>query len=94
MAYSTATPPALLVEGGINGKACNIWSYFTTDTPATMDSANYFTNGVSLGMKVGDVILAVNTSTFQVQILVVSAAAADGSVDCNDGLSVAATDTD
>lgn len=94
MAYSTATPPVLIVEGGINGKAANLWSYFTADTPATIDTANYFSNGALLGMKVGDIVFVVNTSTFQVQIMVVSVVTAGAGVDLNDGLSVPATNTD
>lgn len=93
MAYSTSTPPVLIIEGGINGKAANIWSYFTTDASTVVDTLNYFTNGGSLGMKVGDIVFVINSSTFATQIMIVSATG-DGTTNLTDGLAVAAANTD
>lgn len=61
MAYATTNPPALLVEK-IGGSG-SVWLYKSTDDDATVNGASYFTNGVTLGMAVGDIVLVIDTTT-------------------------------
>lgn len=61
MSYSTANQPMLIAQGvGGNG---NIWLYKSADDDATVNGASYFTDGVKLGMKVGDIVLVIDTTT-------------------------------
>ena len=78
MAYTTATPPRLLVEG-IGGNVPRIWFYANTDAASTVYAANYFTNAVALGMKVGDVLLYLKTDTPAAYWMVCTAVASTGS---------------
>ena len=75
MAYSTANPPILLVPGfGTNGR--NVWNYTSADTRATVEGAAYFSNGISLGMKLGDTVIVVNSAGYLTTIHSVSAVTA------------------
>jgi hypothetical protein len=42
-----------MIDAAVDGVA-NEWAYFTTDTLATCTAANYWSDGYSLGMRVGD----------------------------------------
>lgn len=54
MAYVTTNPP-VRVAGAIAGPS--IWMYsHATDNSATVLAQDYFTNGLALGMKVGDLV--------------------------------------
>lgn len=55
MAYSTAAPPALQYST-INASIGQSWWYSNGDTDATVKAAGYITNGVGLGMRVGDTV--------------------------------------
>ena len=58
MAYATTNPPILIVPGfGTGGR--NVWNYTSTDVRTTVEGAAYFSNGVSLGLKVGDTVFVV-----------------------------------
>lgn len=61
MAYSTTNPPALLQDRLMGGGA--VWSYISADERAAVVAAGYFSNGRSLGMKLGDVVNCVVDST-------------------------------
>lgn len=61
MAYSTTNPPALLQDRLMGGGA--VWSYISADARAAVVAAGYFSNGRSLGMKLGDVVNCVVDST-------------------------------
>lgn len=73
MAYSTSNPPMQVLGsrmGGlaanstsVYGRAPNLWLYNTSDGTTSISDAGYFTNGKQLGMKYGDVLLAVCAST-------------------------------
>lgn len=58
--YSTSNPPAQIAQT-VTGKS--VWLYSSADDDATVNGASYFSNGVSLGMKVGDIVLVVDTAT-------------------------------
>lgn len=57
MAYSTSSPPALLVSR-VGGSAPAIWSYSSVDPVATVRGATYITNALDLGMKAGDIVFS------------------------------------
>ncbi len=61
MAYSVDNPPARISDT-VDG-AANVWIYKSADDDATVNGASYFTNGVTLGMKVGDILLVIDTAT-------------------------------
>ena len=61
MAYSTSNPPAL-VSAPMAG-AGRIWSYLSTDPAGTVVDTDYFSNGVALGMQVGDIVISVDNDT-------------------------------
>lgn len=61
MAYAVTNPPALIADKiGGNG---SVWLYKSTDDDATTNGASYYTNGVTLGMAVGDIVLVIDTTT-------------------------------
>lgn len=93
MAYTPSTLN-LITDGGINGRNGSLWTYFTTDAPATIDTANYISDGANRGMQVGDIVFAVNSSTYATQIMIVAAVTAGGGANLTDGLAIAATNTD
>jgi hypothetical protein len=93
MAYSVLTPP-YRVGGSLDGKF-NIWVYRSTDAAATVDGANYITNGGSLGMKVGDVVYVTDTDASPViTTLHQVSATGDGTTDLNDLTTITQTDSD
>jgi len=61
MAYATTNPPKLVVAGVGGGPG--IWIYADTDAHTAVDADDYFTDGDSLGMKVGDALLCYDTDT-------------------------------
>ncbi len=83
MAYSTDSPPVKLVDGVMGGGAAGrggaIWYYASTDTDADVDATDYFSNGDDLGMKLGDVVLVVETdASYLVTLMSVTAVTAGG----------------
>ena len=64
MAYSTSTPPALLVPS-FGGKA-SIWTYDSTHIISEVTTAaGFFSNGKALGMRVGDQLFGNSTAATQ-----------------------------
>jgi len=61
MAYETTNPPSLVSQRIGDGPA--IWIYSDGDVDSTVNGASYFSNGVALGMRVGDIVLVVDTTT-------------------------------
>lgn len=94
MAYSTSTPP-VLVSSGIAGKG-NVFEYKSTDAATAVDASGYITNGVELGMTVGDQVNVHDTDAtpYTVSIHFVVSAASNGSVDLCDAAATGGTDTD
>lgn len=62
MAYSTSNPPVLISQS-LGGNHGAVWLYKSADDDATVNGASYFSNGVTLGMKVGDIVLVIDTTT-------------------------------
>jgi hypothetical protein len=93
MAYSTANPPALLSQG--IGGFHRIWSYKTTDAATVVRTSNYITNGYQLGLRKGDLVMAIDTDAapISMQFMIVNECTPTV-CDLSDGTAVTATDTD
>ena len=63
MAYNSTGNPPSLVSQGFGGKPFRVFAYKSSDTGATVAGAGYFTNGMQLGMRVGDVLTNTVLST-------------------------------
>lgn len=93
MTYSTSAPPVLVVQS-IGGSGPSIWNYSSTDAAATVDDANYITNGGSLGMAVGDIVFVTDTDASPVIVTMHQVSATgDGTTDLNDLTTITQTDT-
>lgn len=91
MAYVTTNLNILM---SLPGGTFRLWHYAAgADAQATMRVANYFSDAYSKGMRSGDVILAILT-TGAGAIFVCNSAAAPATIDVNDGVAIAVTDTD
>lgn len=71
MAYSTSNPPMVYVPG--IGNLPTLWVYKHTDTDDTVIAAGYVTDAASLGMKLNDIVLIVDSTTPKVSLASVSA---------------------
>lgn len=97
MAYSTATPPRLLMQG-VGGVGPNFWTYRNTDADTTVRVTGYITDGGNLGMKAGDILFYTKTdaspiATFMFNVTTVSATA-PGAVDLSNATAITATNSD
>ena len=93
MAYSTSSPPALLLQG--IGGGHQVWSYRSTDAGSAVDAANYFTNGGDLGILVGATMIVTDTdATPTAQTLHTVNAAGNTTTDLSDGTALSTTDSD
>lgn len=110
MAYNTLANtgrfPNLKTESPLTG-AGQTWSYRSTDSAATVDTAGYISDGAFRGMKVGDIVevttittaanvagsaeTGVTAVTFQI---VLSANLVTGAVDLSDGTAISVVNTD
>lgn len=64
MAYSTSNPPNMTAQAIA---ANSVWIYSSTDVTTDVDDTNYFSNGDALGMKVGDIVLVIETDNSYAQ---------------------------
>lgn len=83
MAYATTNPPQVAVPS-VGGQGPAIWTYTSADARATVNGADYFTNGDDLGMKVGDLVIVYDSATPLTSVHFVSAVTAGGAADVND----------
>lgn len=74
------------------GNAPSLYSYKSSDTQATINTAGYF-NSLSTILSVGDIIFVYDTTTPSLVITYVNSNSG-GVVDIADGTTVSATDTD
>lgn len=94
MTYATSNPPMLITQP-VGGGAGKWWLYRSTDGAATVDGANYFTNGGTLGMAVGDIVIVIDTDASPViSTLHQVSATGDGTTDLNDLTTITQTDSD
>ena len=76
------------------GSAPQLFTYTTTDTVATVNTAAYF-NDVSEDVSVGDVIISVtSTGGTLASSIHTGVSNASGGVDVSDGTTIAQTDSD
>ncbi len=59
MAYDVANPP-IRVAGGVAGTS--IWMYSDADVDSDVIAQDYFTDGLDLGIKVGDFLILFDTA--------------------------------
>lgn len=84
MAYSTSSPPVLIVPAPMGASAVpSVWAYSSADVDADVDASGYFTNGDALGMKVGDIVIVRDTATPKTWIHVVITVASGGAATVN-----------
>lgn len=81
MAYVTTNPPVKTSAGplcdfGASNGAGQRWFYRSADAIATVAGAAYFSNGIQLGMQVGDVVEVFDTTTPKLSIAFVISTAA------------------
>ena len=62
MAYSTSNPPQILAPA-LGSKGPQIWSYEDTDVDSAINAGDYFSNGLELGMQIGDMLYHYDTTT-------------------------------
>ena len=78
MAYVTTNPP-VRVAGAIAGPS--IWFYtHATDNSAAVLAQNYFTNGLALGMKIGDLVIHMEVDALTMTLHSVDTVAASGTL--------------
>ena len=63
MAYVPSTNPPQIIIPALGTKGPNFWTYESADDAATVNTGNYFSNGLELGMKVGDYVYVYDTGT-------------------------------
>lgn len=86
MAYLTSNPPAaqrdsgLVSFGAAAGAGGRQWIYKSTDAVATVQGANYFSNGSALGMEVGDIVWVhqTNAAPYKITGCIVTSVVAGG----------------
>ncbi len=61
MSYDVANPPRLMVPARSTDNP-QMWAYHDGDPKEDINGADYFTNGVELGMKVGDCLYSFDTA--------------------------------
>lgn len=91
MPYSTSNPPYLLSAApmAMVTNRPKMWGYSSVDAAGVVAGAGYFTNGDALGMKVGDVVLALdNDTSTNMQFHRVTAVTAGGAATVSAGLSI------
>lgn len=86
--------PSLGVQG-IGNQTPAAWYHASADAGGDVDADGFVTDGVALGMKVGDLFIHRNTATDIVTTHVVKTLNANGSVDLTDTTTTASgTDSD
>lgn len=94
MAYATSNPPKLISQPLAGGPG-KVWLYRSTDDAATVDGANYFTNGGSLGLSIGDIMYVIDTDASPpITTLHQVSATGDGTTDLNNLTTITQTDSD
>jgi hypothetical protein len=61
MSYSTSNPPQLLVPS--IGATPALWSYRSTNTSTECLASGFFSNGHALGLKAGDIVTCINSTS-------------------------------
>lgn len=86
MAYNTSNPPSKINQGALadfgasTGGGGDIWFYRSADAIATVKAAGYFSDGVSRGMSVGDIVIVFDSATPALSFAFVQSVNANGAV--------------
>lgn len=92
MAYATTNPPAMITQRvGATGGA--IWFYNSADAATVVRAANYITDALDLGMKVGDIVMQSDLAGATVAHQYVVIAVASTGADLSDGSAIVVTNT-
>jgi hypothetical protein len=76
MAYSTSNPPQLQAQSIASGRT---YRYASTHGATEIVASGFFSNGYDLGMRVGDVLISVETdNSYELSIAHVTSAASSG----------------
>lgn len=100
MAYTPSELRLILGGSMSNLSGLNIWSYDTTDTLATVDTAGYISDATARGMKIGDMVITrvfsslATKTTITAMNLSFVISITSGAANLTDGTAVAATNTD
>jgi hypothetical protein len=80
MAYVTTNPPSPIPMGALTsgpnsttGGNRKLWMYASADPIATVQGAQYFSNGIQLGMSIGDLVFVVDTNLLRAYMCIVVA---------------------
>jgi len=93
MAYSTSNPPAMLQDRVGGGPT--VWMYDDADAATVVRVDGYITNAADLGMKVGDLVIQMDSVAGAVaHQYVVMTINSNGSADLSDGTAISVTNTD
>lgn len=97
MAYTAANLNCLVSSPCGTGPA--IWTHYSADATATVDTSGFISDGGKYGMKVNDIVMHTNITTPTAPVVtshvVVSVNATTNAVDLSDGTVVGSgTDTD
>ena len=78
MAYATSNPP-VRVAGSVAGPS--VWFYtHATDNSATVLAQDYITNGLALGMAIGDLVIHMEVDALLMTLHSVSTVDSDGTL--------------
>lgn len=77
MAYATSNPPKLIGGALASKGGGKVFLYRSADDDATTNGASYYSNGVLLGMEVGDIVLVIDTTTPKVSLHGVASVSGD-----------------
>ena len=93
MTYATTNPPqAIVAVPTVGGSTFTLWFYSSTDNGAAVDADGYFTNGQSLGMKAGDLVIVQDSDDYATTMhVVLSLSTSDDSVDLGNGTTIGTT---
>jgi len=62
MAYSTSNPPQIIAPA-LGSKGPQIWTYEDADVDSDVNAGDYFSDGLELGMQIGDMVYVYDTAT-------------------------------
>lgn len=93
MSYSTSNQPALLLQN--IGGTRKLWFYASTDGASTVDASGYITDGYSLGMRAGDVVLVLDTDASPLALTAhVVSSSSTTATDLSNGVDIGSTNSD
>lgn len=95
MAYATSNPPVMLASA-VGKPGLRLWFYSSADAVTLVRVDGYFTNGWTLGMRAGDLVIVLDNDASPItgSLCWVTSATAAAGVDLSDGVTITGTDSD